>query len=377
MTNRQRFVFALLAPAVALAAAVVISSIVLAISGHNPLSAYADMAEYAQRDESVVSILNRAVPLYISALAVAIGFKMNLFNIGVEGQYRLATLLAAWVGAEIALPKVLHIPVILVVAMATGAVWSGVAGVLRVQRGVSEVISTIMLNSISIGLAAYLFRTYLKAPQRPGSSLESTAPLPSSARMPGFDLPWGDANTKVFGFIVIAVLLGVFFHLLVFRTRFGFDLRATGTNAAAAQASGVSTGRMILITMLLSGALAGLVGMPQLLGSTFKYDSAFQAGIGFTGIGVALLGRNHPVGMAVGALLFSFLDRSAQILDLQDIPREVVAIMQGVILLSAVIAYEVVRRVADQAELRAASRRVEEQSGPGPGLATAGAGGTR
>src|SRR5690606_29221812 len=130
-----------------------------------------------------------------------------------------------------------------------------------------------------------------------------------------------------------------------------------------------------LLTMLISGGIAGLVGMPQLLGSTYKYDSAFQAGIGFTGIGVALLGRNHPAGMVVGALLFSFLDRSAQILELRDVPREVVAIMQGVILLSAVIAYEVTRRMADRAEVRAASRQLEAGPPPGP-VPVAPAGGT-
>jgi len=376
VTGWQRIFYALLAPAAALVAAIAISALVLGLSGHNPISAYGDMLEYARRDESIVSIVNRAIPLYIAALAVALGFKMNLFNIGVEGQYRLAALFAAWLGAEVSLPAPLHVSFLLLVAVVVGAVWAGIAAVLRTWRGVSEVISTIMLNSIAVGVAAYLFRTYFKAPQREGSLLESTEPLPASARLPGFDLPFGDARTQVWGFLFIAIALGIGYYVLIWRTRFGFDLRASGANASAARASGVNPARMILFTLLLSGAVAGLVGMPQLLGSTFKYDNAFQAGIGFTGIGVALLGRNNPAGMAVGALLFSFLDRSSQILDLQDIPREVVAIMQGTILLSAVVAYEVVRRMADRAEVKAAaSRLAETRSGPG-GLSPAGAGGT-
>jgi simple sugar transport system permease protein len=141
----------------------------------------------------------------------------------------------------------------------------------------------------------------------------------------------------------------------VWRTRFGFDLRASGLNPWAAQASGVDPKGMIVKAMLLSGGIAGLVGLSETLGYFHRYTLDFTTGLGFTGIAVALLGRNHPFGMAIGAFLFGFLSSSAQILDLDGIPKEIVGIMQGVILLSVVVAYEVVRRIRAAAEVRAAA----------------------
>jgi ABC-type uncharacterized transport system permease subunit len=148
------------------------------------------------------------------------------------------------------------------------------------------------------------------------------------------------------------------YAVLLNRSRFGFDLRATGKSESAAVASGVDVKRMILVSMLLSGAIAGLVGMPVLLGASHTFSLDFQSGAGFTGIAIALLGRNHPVGMAIGALLWSFLDISAQILDLESVPKEITIIMQGVIVLSVVIAYELVRRFGIAQEQRRVRARL-------------------
>jgi simple sugar transport system permease protein len=175
--------------------------------------------------------------------------------------------------------------------------------------------------------------------------------------MPGIAFP-GTAH-KVYGFLLIAVAVGIGYWLLVKRTRFGFDLRAAGANPSAAVASGVSVRKMIVVSMLISGGVAGLVGLPLLLGETHQFTTDFPTGIGFTGIAIALLGRNHPVGIAFAALFWSFLDRSAQILDLDGIPREIVVIMQGVSVLAVVVAYEVVGRARRQAE----QRRVGKQLG--------------
>jgi len=152
----------------------------------------------------------------------------------------------------------------------------------------------------------------------------------------------------------------------VWRTRFGYDLRASGLNPGAAEASGVNPKRMVVTTMLLSGALAGLVAMSPLLGFFFRYTQDFPTGFGFVGIGIALLGRNHPAGIAFGALLWSFLDRSQQVLQLIDQPKEVITIMQGVIILSIVVAYAVVERVVRTQQVRQAAQLTG-------GAATAGA----
>jgi len=161
------------------------------------------------------------------------------------------------------------------------------------------------------------------------------------------------------GFIVVSALVGLGYWFLLGRTRFGFDLRATGMSEPAAVASGVDVKRMVVASMLLSGGVAGLVGMPILLGASHSYGQDFPSGMGFTGIAIALLGRNHPIGVGFAAILWGFLDVSNQILDLEGIPKEIVTIMQGIIVLAVVVAYEVVRRWRINAE----QRRVAAQLG--------------
>ena len=346
----RRVVLALAAPLAAALVALLVTSLVLLASGSDPLEVYRTMLDSGTQTRSLLITVNNAVPLYLAGVAVAIGFRTGLFNIGVEGQYQLAALLAAAVGAAVHLPAVLHVALVLLVAMAVGAAWAGVAGVLKTARGVSEVISTIMLNVIAAGIAAYLLSEHLQ--QRvEGSNNSSTPPLPGSAHFPtldpllralGVEVPRG---TRLGGFVVVAVLVGIAYWVVISRSRFGFELRATGLNPAAAMAGGVDAKRTVLLTMLVSGALAGLVGMPQLLGSSFSYGLDFTAGLGLTGIGVALLGRNSPVGIALAALLFAFLERSSSSLQFIDVPRQIYVIMQGSIVLSVVVAYEAVRRI--------------------------------
>ena len=349
----QKVLLALAAPVIAVIFAALVSSVVLLISGDAPLHVFKVMLDFGTQPQQIVNILNRSTTYYLSAVAVAIGFRMNLFNIGVDGQYRLAAFLAAAVGGNIHLPRPLHVLVIILVAMLVGAMWAGIAGLLRTGRGVSEVISTIMLNFIAAGVIAYLLSPGKLAVQLDLNNI-GTKPIGNSGQMPGFSTSGGE----IFGFIVIAVLVGIGYSVLLNRSRFGFDLRATGMSESAAVASGVNVKRMILTSMLLSGAVAGLVGMPVLLGSAHTFSLDFQSGAGFTGIAIALLGRNHPIGMAIGALLWSFLDISAQILDLESVPKEITIIMQGVIVLSVVIAYELVRRFGIAQEQRRVRARL-------------------
>ena len=347
----RRIALTLAAPALALVFALVVASLALRASGFSPVLTFTQMIEYAGQPRTQVLILNTASFYYLAAVAVAIGFRMNLFNIGVDGQYRLAALLAAAVGGAVSLPKPLHLLLIVSVAMLVGAMWAAIAGLLKAYRGVSEVISTIMLNAVSTALVAYLLTPDRLAVTAEGSNNIGTAPIPPSGQVPGIDLIPG-ATRQVFGFLVVAVLVGVAYSFLLSRTRFGFDLRATGRSQSAAVASGVNVKRMVVISMALSGACAGLVGMPQLLGSSYSYSLDFPTGIGFIGIAIALLGRNHPIGIALGALLWSFLDQSSQILDLEGVPKEIVTIMQGATVLSVVVAYELVRRYSRAMEQR-------------------------
>ena len=365
----RRVGLSLFGPVLAVVVALVISAAVIALIGEDPVAAFRVMADLgdspSQQVQSIVVILNRAVPLFLAGLAVAVAFRMGLFNIGVEGQYRLATILAAAVGAAVVLPGPLHVLLVIVVAMVVGALWAGIVAVLKVTRGVSEVISSIMLNFIALGLASFLLTGPLRG-SPPGASIVTTAEIPESGRVPSLNglltaLGLATPRSGLYGFLLVALVVGVVVAVLLKRTRFGFDLRATGLSPSAATASGVDARGMVVKTMLISGAIAGLIGLPDLLGSQYDYGTEFTAGLGFLGIAVALLGRSTPLGIALAALLFAFLDRAALPLQFADIPSSVVTIIQGTIVLAVVIANEIARRLA----LRSAER-AGATAGPGP-----------
>jgi simple sugar transport system permease protein len=369
---------ALLGPVMAVVVSLIISAIVIALIGEDPLAAVRVMFDLgdtpSQQTQSMVVILNRAVPLFLAGLAVSVAFRMGLFNIGVEGQYRMATILGAAAGAAVVLPGPLHILLIVVVAMIVGALWAGIVAVLKVTRGVSEVISSIMLNFVALGLTSFLLSGPLRGSPE-GAQIITTTPLPESAWFLGLNglftgLGLAEPRTELYGFLLVAIVVGVFIAVLLKRTRFGFDLRATGLSPSAASASGVDARAMVLKTMLLSGAVAGLIGMPDLLGDTHHYGTEFTAGLGFLGIAVALLGRNSPAGIALAALLFAFLDRAALPLQFADIPSSVVTIIQGTIVLSVVIANEVARRLT----LRSAEKAGARAAPPGGGAPDGGGG---
>ncbi len=355
----RRVLTAVLAPAFALVLAILISSLALLLIHQNPLDAFTQMVKFGIQPDSLVFMVDSAIPLFLAGLAVAVGFKMGLFNIGVEGQYTLAALLAAYVGAAVRLPGPIHVALILVVAMLVGSAWASIAAILKVWRGVHEVISTIMLNAIAIsGLVPYLLATYFEV--RPPGQIIKTKDIQGSGLLPSLITIRG---TDLYGFLPIALIIGIGFYALVWRTRFGYDLRASGYNPDAARAAGVDPKAMIIKTMLLSGAIAGLVGMPDLLGFFHHYGVDFTPQLGFTGIAVALVGRNHPLGIGLAALLFGFLDRASQILDFKGVPKEIVIIMTGVIVLAVVVAYEVVRRIVEAQEVKAAAELMKQIPG--------------
>ncbi|MER6071084.1 ABC transporter permease [Streptomyces sp. NPDC001817] len=339
--DKERLLLGIAAPVLAIVAALLVTTLVILATGKNPGDAFSDMVTYGFASDSQVYILNKATTYYLAGVSVAIGFRMNLFNIGVDGQYRLAAFVAAVLGGALTVPGWIAIPLILICAMATGALWAAIAGILKVTRGVSEVISTIMLNSIATAIIAYLLQPGKLAQLEQGGTVVSTKPLPSSSYF--FSINTGPAG-ELWGFIFIAVAVGVAYWFVLGRTRFGFDLRTVGQSESAASASGVSVKKMIATSMIISGAVAGLIGMPTLLNDSYAYSNDFPVGIGFTGIAIALLGRNHPIGIALGALLWGFLERTTNHLEFQGYDKEILGVIQGVIVLCVVIAYEVVRR---------------------------------
>jgi simple sugar transport system permease protein len=351
----RRVAVGLAAPVLAIVIAMLITVGILVLSG-NSVSGFMTTIFSAPAPRNLVNIINNSSVLYLSALAAAIGFRMNLFNIGVEGQYRVAVFAAAAFAGQGWLPGPLNVIVAFLIAIASGAAWAAIAGILKVTRGVSEVISTIMLNSIAVSLTAYLLRRWGGIV---GNSIQ-TKQLPEDSWVPGIPLI-PDAPNEVLGLAVIAVLAGIGYAVLLNRSRFGFELRATGASATAAVASGIDVRRMVVISMVISGGIAALVGLPLLFGDTHSYGTTFQSGLGFAGIAVALLGRNHPVGIAFGSLLFAFLVEQSSLLEINaGVSNDIVSITQGVLVLSVVVAYEIVRRYTKAQE----QRSVAEQLAP-------------
>ena len=354
LTLAKEALTAVIAPLVAIVAAMIITSIVIAATGSNPGDFWRVIID-PPPDRIYVNIVNQTSMIYLSGLAAAIGFRMNLFNIGVEGQYQAASFAAAVVVGAALVPGLLNVLLGLIVAIAVGASVAAIAGLLKVLRGVSEVISTIMLNAIVLTMVGYLLNTY---GLRLGNSRRTTE-IPESSQIGGW-APFLDRDGSIWTLALLAVFAGALFSFVINRTSFGFDLRATGMSETAAVASGVKVNRMIVVSMLMSGGIAGLIWMPAFFGSAHNYGTTFQAGLGFTGIAVALLGRNKPLGILFGALLFAFLNEQSNRLTLEtDISANVVQITQGTIVLTVVVAYEVFRRRRAAAEQRAVTTKLE------------------
>ncbi len=356
--NLRRLGTSLIAPAIGIFISIAVTAVILKFIGASVTTVFSSMWTYGTSPHAMSLTLNLATTYFLSALAVAVGFKMNLFNIGVNGQYVLGALAAAVVGSNLHMVGFIAIPISILAAMIVGAAWAGIAAWLKVSRGVSEVISTIMLNFIAIGIISYIIvRTGIGT--ETSLNVRGTKLIPESGMLHG--TAFLDPGTKVYGFFFVSIFIAIGYWFLLNRTRFGFDLRATGKSATAARTSGVESKRMAIVTMLLSGAIAGLVGLPYLLGETGSYNLNFPTDWGFTGIAIALLGRNNPLGIALGALLWAFLDISSGQLILEGVPREITTIMQGLIVIVVVMSYEIVRRNQVKSEQKNVAKALAKQ----------------
>ena len=316
-------------PLGALVAAFGLAAIVIMISGGSPLASFGAMLGGAFGSGSAISeTLVKAIPLAISGLAVALGLRAGLFNIGVEGQLMVGALVAAWAGFALRLPAAIHPAICLLAGIAGGAVWGFLPGLLKAKRGVHEVITTIMLNYIAFYLTHYLVMNPLKdrstmAPQTP--EIMRTASLGYIVESGG--LHWG---------ILIAILCAIGFAFFISRTVAGYELKVVGRGPDAARAAGIGVSRTIVLAMILSGGLAGLAGAVEVLGVHHKFYDQFSPGYGFDSIAVALLGGNTALGTALSALLFGALRNGAVNMQLAtDTPREIVTLIQAIVIIFA------------------------------------------
>ncbi len=284
-------------------------------------------ASFQRQIKPLTDSLFYSIPLIIGGLGLALGFRAGLFNIGGQGQVVFGALAAVWVGFSLRLPPVVHTAVALGAAMLAGALYAGIAGVLKARTGANEVIVTIMLNSIA-GLAlGYILSQ--KAWQVAGSNQPQTPKVAETAAFTRL-LP---APFKLHGGIVIALLAVCVFWWLIERSTLGFQLRAVGANPDAARTAGISVGRVTAVTMAISGAFMGLAGANEALG-TIGYVSRDVAGsIGFDAITVALLGRNKPLGTLGAGLLFGAFKAGGYTMQAKGVPIDMILILQSVIVL--------------------------------------------
>ncbi len=285
---------------------------------------------FARAIRPLTETLTFATPLIAAGLGVALAFRIGMFNIGGRGQMLMAAAGAGWVAFALDLPWGIHMLVALVVGVAAGALWGGIAGFLKAQTGAHEVIVTIMLNYVAFYLISWMLRTPGLL-QAPGSSNPKTPPMKDTAVFP--DLLGPQFNLH-FGF-VLAILATVLVWWILSRSGLGFKFRAVGENPNAARVAGIDVKRMYLYGMLIAGGLVGLAGVSQVLGTTTTgFTAGVDAGIGFDAITVALLGRSTPWGtLAAGILFGAFKAGGYTMQAAEQIPIEIVSVVQALIVL--------------------------------------------
>ena len=277
----------------------------------------------------VTDSLVTATPYIFAGLAVAVGFRCGLFNIGVEGQLFIGAICSVWVGFAIkGLPAIIHIPLALLAGAAGGALWAFVPAILKAKTGAHEVINTIMMNYIAFRLSDWLLGD--KGPLKRPDSANPVSPLiEQSAELPRF---FPDPIRLHLGFF-IALGVALFVYWFLFKTTLGFEIRTVGANPNAAKYAGMSITRNLIIAMCLSGALAGLAGANEVLGVNHNLAFAFSSGYGFDSIALALLGKSHPLGVVLAALLFGTLRSGAtRMQNVAKIPIDIISVIQALII---------------------------------------------
>ena len=340
----------LLIPSLAVISGLIIGAIIIALSGANVLDAYGALfkGSFGSLSELIAGIksfsatgdqtdllksiypftesLVAATPYILAGLSVAIGFRCGLFNIGAEGQLLIGSLCSVFVGYSVkGLPAFIHLPLTLLAGAAGGAVWGMIPGYLKARFGAHEVVNTIMMNWIAFRLSDWL----LSGPMKSSGFRPVTPNVLATAELPRFfaaplRFNWG---------FVLALVMAYVVYWFLFKTTLGFEIRSVGANPDAAKYAGMNIIKNFVFVMAIAGGLAGLAGATQVLGVDHWVGQGFSAGYGFDAIALALLGKSHPFGVVLAALLFGFLRSGAT--DMQSmagIPIDIISIIQGLII---------------------------------------------
>lgn len=320
------------------AAALLVGAMVLVLTGRNAIDTYGLLvAQSWGSGPAIANTLAQATPILLTGLATAFAFRAGVFTIGVEGSLYWGAFAGAWVGFTLVwLPGLPLIGLALLAALAAGGVWGLLPGILRARWRVDEVVTTLMLNFVAISLTSYL----VNGPFLAVGTANSMSPIVAPQARLGSLAPPSQLSA---GFI-IALLLAVAFWFVMSRTTLGYRLDLAGSSPRFAAASGIDLRRIILLAIVVAGCIGGLAGAIQVLGVNGRFIDRFSPGFGFTGIAVALLGRNTAIGCVLAALFFGGLTNGAAMMQLfSDIPLDLVNVVTGTVMIFAVLDFTRVR----------------------------------
>lgn len=358
--SRRELLFNLLmngaAPLIAILIAFAIGGLVITFLGTNPFAFFSKMLDLNFGSMRGVSqMIYRATPYFFTAMALSFAFKAGLFNIGAEGQMFIGGLALAWVGFTFTwLPFPILFVLCLVAGFLGGALWGAIPGYLKVKRGAHEVITTIMMNFIAIAMVQYIVQNHF---MNPDWGIPHTPSVAKGAYAPtlGKIIPWFPEGSRANIMFLVAIILAGLTLVLLQRTKLGYEIRATGLNPSSAEYAGINISSRTVMTMAISGGFAGMATANFILGPGSHYFLKSEyGGIGFSGIAVGLLGRNNPLGVVLAAVLFGFLENGALGVQLYfpNVPRQIVEIMQAIILITLVIVLELARKFLKRLQKR-------------------------
>ncbi|MCS7351743.1 ABC transporter permease [Thermoflexus sp.] len=331
---------ALWVPILAVLTALVIGGIVVTVATGQPflaLLAYQGLWEGAFGSPKALSeTLVQMTPYVFAGLGIALAFHGGLFNIGAEGQLALGAIVAAWIGYALpplvggTIPPFLHIPLAILGGALAGALWAAIPGWLKARTGGHEVINTIMMNYIALLMASYLLNGPMRDPS-PTNVVARTPRIAETARLPRL---FADPDLRLHAGFLIALGVALLVAWLLWRTTLGFEIRTVGLNPHAARYAGISIVRITVLTMAMSGFLAGMAGAVQVTGLNYRHELSFNLGYGFDAIAVALLGKVHPLGVVLAAFLFGALRNGASRMQfLTQVPVDLISVIQALILM--------------------------------------------
>lgn len=341
-------------PFIAVVFGLIIGVVLMLLAGKNPAVAYWAMARgaFAGGDE-LGRTLEKATPLVLSGLAVAVAFKAGLFNIGGQGQLLLGAAFAAWAGFRFSLPSIIHIPFAMLLAGLVAAMLGWLVGVLKAYRGTHEVVTTIMLNFVAANFTDWLASRDGPWNDPTGGAIARTPLVNESAEIPRLaGLPLG---------FLVAAAAAVLCWWLLERTTLGFEVKTTGLNANAAKYAGIKVRRIVILTMAFSAFLAGLGGAIETMGVVGRFEPGFNTGLGFAGITIALLARTNPLPVIPAALLIGAMDAGSTLMQAEaKVEPEVISVIQAAILFF----------IAAPSVVRWITRAREDEIDTGPSLST-------